>query len=1039
MPMKHDLKSKIFILRFGLLGLLVFAFLLGVTFLIKPTSPPEAQRGDSSEEMVRDAPPPTTLRFEGLSEPEESPESKILLRRRSVGLVETGFNKVGVDVSGLASGDRFEFALFDHTTFIGIIGRREQLGPERAVFFGSLEDIPGDFVLAYNQGAIAADFSTPGRGNFRIRPLPGGGQVAEKWDPSKLPPCEVAHEVKPNPLSPQSLADNRVRTELHRLISQSAETPPTEGSVYNGSGQQGGSAEGLVFTEIDILVVHTANARAALGGVAGMGALIDLALARANSVFINSDVGIRLRLVRVEEVAYTEIDGNRDLYNLQQGNLALASVATWRNESGADLVSFFTTGGEGRAFLYTGSPNSEEFGYSVTGIEGAENTFVHEIGHNLSLRHDRENDPTVSPLYSYSHGWRFTPANSPELRTVMAYAPGNQIPYFSNPDVTYMGTATGVDIGESLESNNAQALENTKSAIAAFRGAPGNTPPVVSFDSPGYSDQFLALDDVTLTATASDVEGAVTEVRFYRLMSDSWFQFANTASTTLGTDSSAPFALTETEAPAGFWTYAVAAFDGSGAYGFDSISVDIAPHYRRSTYALPSGKLWAEIEAIHPDGRFVGYGHNGNKTATDVQAATWENGVVQTLPPLAGDTGARATSIDVAGVIYGESISVGGVLRAVSWDNGVASDLSGIIAGFTAETVIGVDEDGKIYLADGNSYRRFDDPGTTDSSLNERWVQVGTNGDYVTGQDYDFGVSAWQALRWRNGGVLLPQLAGYASSWGQATNRSGAVIGLSSPVPNSSSSSTARPTFWAAGSTTPVDVGTFGDYGGVGYGLNDFNHGVGTANDPDDSSQAFIWKGQGDLINLNRVTLPEDGILCSARVINNRGQIAGTGLIAGTGFEGTDQIVFFLDPLPGLDHKYWLGRYFSPSELENASLTDDGASPSGDGVPNLLKRSAGLDPRRSVLDFPEDAGVLPRFETDAQGHVTYTFRRLRVPGDLNYEALATLDLTANPWLSDLFEVIDVTSLSNDMEEVTIRSIQSLSELEQIFIRLKLSR
>ncbi len=934
---------------------------------------------------------------------------------------------------------RVGFDLFEDAHFQGETVRTEHLGPDRWVISGSLANGEGEFILARNGDAVAGHLETPGRGHFRIRSSADGGLVAEEWDPASLPPCPGGHERDASPWHPVSLAQNRARTELHQLIRETAASNPVEGSVFNGSGQQGGSADGLTFTEIDVMVVYTVNARNLAGGTNEIEALIDLALARANSVFINSEVGIRLRLVRVEEVAYTEIDNDTDLDNIQLGNGAFASVPGWRNASGADLVSLFSTGSGGLAFLYNGGGNAADFGYSVVGIAGAESTFIHEVGHNLSLRHDRQNDNTNNPLYSYSHGWRFTPSGSPELRTVMAYAPGSEVPYFSNPDVTYMGTATGVAIGETLESNNAQTLRNTKAAIAAFRSANGNVPPVVSFDSPTYEESFFALEDVNLAATASDSDGSVSEVRFYRLKSDDDYGFSNTDSVSLGADATAPYALTEMSAPAGFWTYAVAAFDGNGGYGFDTISIVVSPHYRRTTYALPAGKLRAEVEGMNASGLFVGYGHNGNSNATDVQAAYWENGSVTSLSPLGGDTGAKARAVDDSGVIYGESISAGGVRRAVKWDNGTPTDLSATIGGYTAESVVGVDASGRLHFegdADGNAftdYRRFNDPGSTNPGGNVNWERVGTTGDYSTGIDYDFGPGAWRALRWDNGITLLDPLpTTYVSSWGQDINRSGAAVGLSSPS-SGWSSSTARATFWAAGSTVPVDLGTFGDTGSVAYGINDFDHAVGTANHPLDGGLAFLWKGTGSLIDLNQVILPESGLFRTAKVINNQGQIAGTG------FVGSSQIVFFLDPLPGVEHDYWLGKYFTPSEIESGTLTGDNVSASNDGISNLYKRAFGLNPRQSVDNNPTDLDSLPRLTIDAQGYAVFTIRRLRVPGDLTYQPQATTDLTANNWSDNLFEVIQVTPLSDDLEEVVLRSLQPLAPNDPFFIHLDVTR
>jgi len=953
---------------------------------------------------------------------------EIHVRSRSMDLAE------GIDLRPPALGREGDaarewvFDLFEDVRLVGRVERLERHDDERAVYYGSLTNVRGgDFILAYNRGYVAATFHTPGMGDYQIRPHGRGSVAAMEVDLSRLPPCEARPlDRESGVAAAPAAAGIRAQAAIHAMY---AASPPPDGGMFGGTGQQGGDGAGLDFTIIDVLIVHTANATAAAGGTEAMGAIIDVTFARANSVFINSEVGVRLRMVRSEEVVYEEDDMEISLDAITDGTGPFASVPAWRNESGADLVALIFDGGGGLAWIYNGN---SAIGYSVNGLSGIEATFVHEIGHNLGCLHDRENN-SLTPLYDYAFGWRFTPEGSDEMRTIMAYAPGSRVPYFSNPDVTYMGEPTGVQIGEEFQSHNAQVIRQTKASVAAFRSENGNTPPMVVLESPLYGDVIKALDAVTLTALASDSDGTIEEVRFYRLMKDRDFNFSGTFSTSLGADASAPFTRTEDSAPAGFWTYAAVALDNDGGIGVDTVSVTVAPHYRRTILALPGGKSRVMIEGINEAGRIVGYGHNGSTGATDVQAAYWENGTITQLDPLAGDTGARAFAVDQDGVVYGQSISAATVRRAVLWENSTTpTDLSGLVAGFTAANALGVDELGRIYLRNAaNGFRRYNNPGSTTPGSNNYWEKVANTGVFAVGEDYDFDSTAWRAMRWNDGGTQLPPLAGFEISWGLATNRSGAVFGISGPEKTTWDGSTARLTFWPAGSTTPIDLGTLGAEGGVARDLNDWNDAVGYAYHPTNSIMAVIWKGGGELIRLADVVLPRAGIKRDAQVINNRGQIAGTG------FVGSNQFIYFLDPLPGLDNRYWLARNFSPEELDDEDLMDDGATPSGDGIANLLKRAFGLDPR--VPATAEDLAKLPQGELGEDGRFHFSFRRLRSPRDIDYAPELSLDMVPGGWDGEVLEHVETTPLDADFEEVRLRTSFPIEEEDKAFIRLRLSR
>lgn len=82
---------------------------------------------------------------------------------------------------------------------------------------------------------------------------------------------------------------------------------------------------------------------------------------------------------------------------------------------------------------------------------------------------------------------------------------------------------------------------------------PPNSPPTVSVSSPSNNSAFTSPARISLAATASDNDGAVSKVEFYN------------GSTLLGSDSSAPYTFTWENVPAGEYSVTAKATDDKGA------------------------------------------------------------------------------------------------------------------------------------------------------------------------------------------------------------------------------------------------------------------------------------------------------------------------------------------------------------------------------------------------------------------------------------------------------------------------------------------
>ncbi|MBI1744256.1 hypothetical protein HYR54_14475 [Candidatus Acetothermia bacterium] len=247
---------------------------------------------------------------------------------------------------------------------------------------------------------------------------------------------------------------------------------------------------------IDVMVVYTPAARSAAGGTSAIQAAIDLMVSTTNQAYTNSGITTRLNLVHSEEVSYTETGGTEDLDRLTNSSDGfMDNVHSLRNTYGADLVALITEPPPpaqycGIAWLMTNvSPSFESFGFSVTLRTCGGLVFAHEVGHNEGMHHDWYVN-AVPGAYTYSHGHVHI-AGASSWRTIMSYrdkCDANsvscpRITHFSNPAISYSGSATGVPIGTNLsctqgnlsnpdcDSDNRQTLNNTAFTVSNFRAS----------------------------------------------------------------------------------------------------------------------------------------------------------------------------------------------------------------------------------------------------------------------------------------------------------------------------------------------------------------------------------------------------------------------------------------------------------------------------------------------------------------------------------------------------------------------------------------
>lgn len=125
-------------------------------------------------------------------------------------------------------------------------------------------------------------------------------------------------------------------------------------------------------------------------------------------------------------------------------------------------------------------------------------------------------------------------------------------------------------------------------------GTGGNILPTVSLTSPTSGATYAPGSNISLAATASDADGTITKVEFYR--NDA------AGSTLIGTDTSSPYTATDSNVSAGSYTYIAKAYDNLNATA-DSAGVMVtvtASQVSVNVAAAANGAV-ATATSTHPD------------------------------------------------------------------------------------------------------------------------------------------------------------------------------------------------------------------------------------------------------------------------------------------------------------------------------------------------------------------------------------------------------------------------------------------------------
>ncbi len=341
--------------------------------------------------------------------------------------------------------------------------------------FASIETPEEEWAVAPGGGA-GLDFLLSATAEAKKNPTPGDandfrishGSVDEGNDPDILPST-----YKQNILLKNEIAE---RTRFSQPLSSLSKATPTPQAT------------------IDVLVVVTKGFADFHG--AAMDTRINQLFTTANAAYASSESAVVIRRVGAVQIKdYSDTATTKDvaLTDINNNTGVFADVEDVRASAGADMVALLRNVNDG-GIAYIGqvnnvgvgpeSWNNPRFMYSVTGVcnfggTGCDSVFVHELGHNMGLQHDRANAGTNTfGTRPYSFGWKINANNTArDFRTIMSYAPpSGRVLVFSNPNLFICnpsGWAPPDACGNVNAEDNARVLNENRFMLAAIKAATG--------------------------------------------------------------------------------------------------------------------------------------------------------------------------------------------------------------------------------------------------------------------------------------------------------------------------------------------------------------------------------------------------------------------------------------------------------------------------------------------------------------------------------------------------------------------------------------
>lgn len=182
----------------------------------------------------------------------------------------------------------------------------------------------------------------------------------------------------------------------------------------------------------------------------------------------------------------------------------------------------------------------------VTGVHSVSMSFTTPYGSSVGIT------PSSAVVYatSASNLTRFNRDNGEMVTDTALTGPSDTL-----PSRCMALTTNGILMYEKQHDNGDGTFAYTLGIVgkSTLTIPPPNTPPTVALTSPSNGSSIVGPTNIQLSATASDIDGLITSVKFYR------------SSTLIGTVTNAPYQYTWTNAALGTYSLSAIAYDNYGS------------------------------------------------------------------------------------------------------------------------------------------------------------------------------------------------------------------------------------------------------------------------------------------------------------------------------------------------------------------------------------------------------------------------------------------------------------------------------------------